>query len=76
MQIRFIHQALIGTRVHAVGDVLSLPEREAKALIDRGVAEPAPEAEPIREATSRVVQEARRATKRGNREARSSDSPR
>lgn len=74
MQVRFIHQALIGTRVYGVGETAALPDHTAKALIHQGVAEPAAEPGEVREATSYVVKQARRATKRGNRrEARSSD---
>jgi len=77
MRITFIHQALIGTRVHGVGETAEFDELEAKALIHDGVAEPAVEPEEVREATAYVVKESRKAVKRGKRrETRSSDSPR
>ena len=71
MLITFIHQALIGTRVHGVGETVEMSELEAKALIHGGIAEPAAEPDEVREATAFVVKEARRATKRGKHATRS-----
>lgn len=77
MVIRFREQILIGFRVYGAGEVAELPSETAWRLVSEGVAEiveVAEEPEPVREAVSPAVKQARRATKRGRRrETRNSD---
>jgi hypothetical protein len=72
MRIRFVHQILIGTRVHGVGEVVELDDRAAADLVRQGVAfEDVPPPAPadvvpirlVREQTSEPTQ-ARKAVRR------------
>lgn len=66
MLVRFCEQVLIGFRVHAPGEIVELPDDAAEQLVRDGVAV---KVEPVREATNPAARGARRATKRGRREA-------
>jgi len=75
VNIRFIHQILIGDRTYGVGETATFDDDDlrAKALVHQGIAVPAEE---VREATAFVVKQARKATRRGKRrETGNADAP-
>jgi hypothetical protein len=68
MKIRFITQAVLGTRVYADGSVVELDDSLAVLAVRMGYAvehvEPTPAPKPVREATSAAPANARKATSR------------